>query len=126
MDVTSLTMEKLFQDLLDMAGVHGLFLISANGNILFDSLSGVQSFSENSAANWKIIADCIDDFVEMDLVYEDGRYYVRKDEEYLLVLLLTHDESVAMLQLNIDIVMSEFKKKAKNERGLLRFLNFKI
>ncbi len=119
-------MEKLFQDLLNMAGVHGLFLISADEKVVFESLDGVQFFSERSAVNWKMIADCIGDFVEMDLVYEDGRYYVKKDGDYLLVLLLSLDESLAMVRLNIDIAMSEFKKKAKSERGLLRFLNFKI
>ncbi len=117
-------MEKLFQDLLRMAGVQGLFLISEDGNVLFESLSDVQFFSEKSAVNWKMIADCIEDFVEMDLVYDDGRYYVRKDGQYLLVLLLTHNESVAMLKLNVDIAMSELKKMTTGGKGLRRFFKY--
>ncbi len=117
-------MEKVFQDLLDMTGVQGLFLISGDGNILFESLYNVQFFSEKNAVNWKMIVDCIEDFVEMDLVYEEGRYYIRKDGDYLLVLLLAHDESVAMLQLNIDIAMSELKKMTQSGRGLRRFFKF--
>ncbi len=121
-----LTMEKLFQDLLNISGVQGLFLISEDEKVVFESLDGVQFFSEKSAVNWKMIADCIGDFVEMDLVYEGGRYYVKKAGNYLLVVLLTLDESLAMVKLNSDIAMSELKKMTKNGRGLFRFLNLRI
>lgn len=119
-------MEKLFQDLLNISGVQGLFLISEDEKVVFESLDGVQFFSEKSAVNWKMIADCIGDFVEMDLVYEGGRYYVKKAGNYLLVVLLTLDESLAMVKLNSDIAMSELKKMTKNGRGLFRFLNLRI
>ena len=116
-------MEKIFQDLLTMDGVHGLVLLSNEGKVLFESLDDNRFLLEKSTLSWKMIFDTLEEFREMDLVYESGRYYMRKTENGLLLISMALEVSIAMVKLNCDIVIPELKK-IQSGKGLKRFFKF--
>ena len=116
-------MEKIFQDILTMDGVHGLVLLSDEGKVLFESLDGNRFLLEKSTLSWQSIIESLEDFREMDLVYEQGRYYMRKIDTGLLMISMGLDVSIAMVKLNCDIVVPELKK-LQSGKGLKRFFKF--
>lgn len=107
-----------------MSGVHGLVLLSPDGKVLFESLDDNRFLPEKSSLSWKMIIDSIEEFREMDLVFEKGRYYMRKTDTGFLLISMSHDVSMAMVKLNCDIVIPEIKKQLEGGKGLKRFFKF--
>ncbi len=116
-------MEKIFQDILSMDGVHGLVLLSEEGKVLFESLDDTKFLPEKSRLSWKMIIDSLEEFREMDLVFEKGRFYIRKTESGYLMISMGRNVSIAMVKLNCDIVIPEIKN-FKESKGLKRFFRF--
>lgn len=116
-------MEKVFQEILNMDGVHGLVLLSDEGKILFESLDKTRFVPEKSTSSWKLIIDSLGDFQEMDLVFEDGRFYMLKTEAGILIISMNLSVSIAMVKLNCDIIIPELKK-LQSGKGLKRFFRF--
>ncbi|MDJ0622889.1 MAG: hypothetical protein QNJ17_07975 [Desulfocapsaceae bacterium] len=113
-------MDKVFQEILSMDGVYGLILLSEDGKILFESLDNNYFAPEKSTSSWKIILDSLDDFHEMDLVFEGGRFYMLKTASGILIISMSLNVSISMIKLNCDIIMPELKK-AQSGKGLKRF-----
>jgi hypothetical protein len=116
-------MDKIFQDILSMDGVHGLVLLSDEGKVIFESLDDTKFLPEKSRLSWKMIIDSLDEFREMDLVFEEGRFYIRKTDSGYLMISMGRQVSIAMVKLNCDIVVPELKN-AKAGKGLKRFFKF--
>ena len=113
-------MKDLFHDILDMDGVHGLVLLSETGKILFESLDGNQFSPPRSQLSWKAIIDSLGDFHEMDLVFEQGRCYLRRTETGYLIISMGPIVSVAMIKLSCDIILPQLKK-TKTSGGFRSF-----
>lgn len=116
-------MEKIFQDILNMDGVHGLVLLSDEGRVLFESLDDTKFLPEKSRLSWKMIIDSLEEFREMDLIFEEGRFYIRRTDNGYLMISMGREVSIAMVKLNCDIVVPELKN-AKSGKGLKRFFKF--
>jgi hypothetical protein len=116
-------MKKIFQEILSMEGVHGLVLLSLEGKVLFESLDDDRFLPEKSSLSWKMIIDSLEEFREMNLVFEKGRFYIRKTESEYLLISMGSKVSVAMVKLNCDIIIPEIKN-FKAGRGLKRFFKF--
>lgn len=107
-----------------MNGVQGVALLSVDGKVLYASFEDDTFISQKNTENWKMIMDSVDDFKELDLVFEKGRVYMRKTEEGYLVVSMTMDVSIAMVKLNCDIVIPELNKAQNSPKGLKRFFKF--
>ena len=103
-------MKKLFHDILDMDGVHGLVLLSEDGKILFESLESGTFSLQRSKLDWRAIIDSLGYFHEMDLMFEHGRCYLRKTETGYLLISMRPMISVAMIKLSCDIILPQLKK----------------
>jgi len=117
-------MEKIFQDILSMDGVHGLVLLSADGKVMFESLDDNKFLPEKSSLTWKMIIDSLEVFREMDLLFEKGRYYMKKTDSGILLISMSLNVSIAMVKLNCDIVVPELQKNLSKGKGLKRFFKF--
>lgn len=106
-----------------MDGVHGLILLSEEGKVLFELLDDSRFLQEKSRMSWKMIIDSLDEFREMDLVFEEGRFYIRKIDSGYLMISMGRNVSIAMVKLNCDIVVPELKN-IKSGKGLKRFFKF--
>lgn len=116
-------MDKLFEDILNMDGVHGLVLLSEAGKVLFESLDNKRFLPEKSTLSWKMIIDSLEEFNEMDLVFAEGRFYMIKTGSGFLLISMSLNVSTAMVKLNCDILIPELKK-ALTGRGFKRFFKF--
>lgn len=109
-------MKILFNDILDMGGVHGLVLLAENGTILFESLGGGHFSPQRSQFSWQTIIDSLGDFHEMDLVYEYGRCYLRQTESGCLIISMGQMVSMAMVKLHCDIILPQLRKTVQPVR----------
>lgn len=116
-------MDKVFQDILSMDGVHGVVLLSEEGKVLFESLDKKRFVPEKSTLSWKMIIDSLEAFNEMDLVFEQGRFYMVRTGNGFLLISMSLNVSIAMVKLNCDIVVPELKKM-QTGRGFKRFFKF--
>ncbi len=116
-------MDKLFEDILNMDGVHGLVLLSEAGKVLFESLDKKRFLPEKSTLSWKMIIDSLEEFNEMDLVFAEGRFYMIKTGSGFLLISMGLNVSTAMMKLNCDIIIPELKK-ALAGRGFRKFFKF--
>lgn len=103
-----------------MDGVHGLIFLSEDGKILFESLDNSDFAPEKSTSSWKMILDSLENFHEMDLVFEGGRFYMLKTASGILIISMNLSVSISMIKLNCDIILPELKK-AQSGKGLKRF-----
>jgi hypothetical protein len=113
-------MKNLFHDILDMDGIHGLVLLSDNGKVLFESLDGGKFSPQRSQMSWKTIIDSLGDFQEMDIVFKQGRCYLRQTETGYLIISMGPMVSMAMIKLSCDIILPQLKK-AKTGGGFRSF-----
>ena len=106
-----------------MDGVQGMVLLSGEGNVLFESLDKIRFLPDKSRFSWKMILERLDDIHEMDLVFEEGRICMLKTEIGVLVICMNLSVSIAMVKLNCDIIIPEFKK-LQSGKGLKRLFRF--
>ncbi len=113
-------MIDIFKEILDMDGVHGLVLLSPEGKILFESLDKNRFSPQRSNLSWLMLVESLDEFEEVDMVFEQGRFFIRKIETGYLMISMNETVSIAMVKLNCDIVIPELKKP-KTSKGLRGF-----
>jgi hypothetical protein len=111
-------MKELFADILDTQGVKGVLLLSFQGEILYQE-SRVDGWPDLAEVDWKNILSTLDGTRETDLVFDQGRVYIRKTALGYLVIPMSDQDSVAMLRLNCDILLPSLKP-AKGPRSLKR------
>jgi hypothetical protein len=81
--------------------------------------SRVGDWPNLATVDWKNILSTLDGTRETDLVFDRGRVYIRKTALGYLMIPTSHQDSVAMLRLNCDIVLPSLKP-AKSPRSLKR------
>lgn len=114
-------MDNIFKEILDMYEVHGIVLLSAEGKILhqFFKENRITSVGENSF-DWITLAESLGDFNEADLLFEGGRFYIRKTANGFLMISMSSEVSMPMIKLNCDIIVPKLSK-IKPKKGLSRF-----
>ncbi len=113
-------MKEIFKEILSMDGVHGLVLLSPEGKVLFESLDKNRFTPQRSNLSWLMLIEALDDFEEVDMVFDQGRFYIRKMETGYIMISMSEGVSIAMVKLNCDIVLPELKK-SKPSKGLRGF-----
>jgi len=112
-------MKELFKDLLSVDGIKGIVLFSSQGEVLFKTfLSAIPE--EPEARDWALFFDSINKVRESDLIFQDGRMYIRKTELGFLVILMRSSAPVALVRLNCDVLLPSLKP-AKTSKGFGRF-----
>ncbi|RPH51581.1 MAG: hypothetical protein EHM85_06125 [Desulfobacteraceae bacterium] len=112
-------MKELFNDIMCVEGIKGILLFSFHGEVIFKSfLSSVPEDPETR--DWALFFDAINKIKESDLIFEDGRIYIRRTELGFLVILMSSFAPVALVRLNCDVLLPSLKP-AKTSKGLGRF-----
>lgn len=112
-------MEELFKDILNVEGIKGVILFSFQGEVLFKKfLSPIPEDPETR--DWALFFDSIKKVRESDLIFENGRIYIRKTELGFLVILMNSSAPVALVRLNCDVLLPSLKP-AKASKGFGRF-----
>lgn len=113
-------MKEYFSDLLGMKGVRGAVLFGQDGAINFEAFTGAGEPEARNFANWGAVATALNGVRESDLIFENGRFYIRRTEWGILLVVMDLTVSVAMVKLNCDILLPNLKQAA-GAKGLKRF-----
>jgi hypothetical protein len=112
-------MRELFNDILNTDGVNGVMLFAASGELLFKELS-VALKAAPEKQDWRFIIESLEGMRETDLIFENGRIYIRKTEIGYLVILMALYVPIAMIRLNCDILLPLLQPQ-KSSRKFGRF-----
>jgi hypothetical protein len=112
-------MKELFKDILNVEGMKGVVLFSHTGDVLYkEFLSAVPEDPETR--DWALFFETINKVRESDLVFENGRIYIRKNELGFLVVLMSSFAPMALVRLNCDVLLPSLKP-VKTSKGIGRF-----
>ena len=112
-------MKELFKDILDLDGVKGIILLSSEGDISFKSFSEAIP-NDLVSKSWTMLIKNLSGIRETDLVFEEGRLYIRKSDLGYLLIWTSLFTPMAMLRLNCDIVLPSLKP-VKSAKSFTRF-----
>lgn len=113
-------MKELFNDVLNINGVQGIILLSTDGKVIFDSMTGKSVGINQTFRNWKKLIEVLKNSREADFVFENGRFYLRQTHDGYLLISMQMIASIAMVKLNCDILIPNLKS-TKNNKGLKSF-----
>ena len=112
-------MRELFNDILSTDGVTGTMLFAFNGDLVFQEFSTALKDAP-AQRDWRLFIQSLEGMRETDLIFENGRIYIRKTAIGYAVILMTLFVPIAMIRLNCDILLAALQP-AKPGRKLGRF-----
>ena len=101
-------MRKLFRDILGIDGVNGVMLFSFKGDLIFKEFRSSVN-EEPEGREWSFFIDSLEGMRETDLVFKNGRIYIRKTEIGYIVILMALFVPIAIIRLNCDIILPSLK-----------------
>ena len=111
-------MRELFKDILNMEGVKGLMMFSFAGEPVYKEFNQAQPEGIESR-DWSLFIESLAGMRETDLIFKNGRLYIRRTDIGYLVVLMGLFVPIAMMRLQCDILLPSLKP-AKAAKGLRR------
>ena len=111
-------MRELFDDILSMEGIRGIMLFSFSGDLIFKNFDPAVS-EEIEIQDWSSFIGSLAGMRETDLVFTEGRLYIRRTDLGYLVVVLGLFVPIAMMRLQCDILLPSLKP-AKAAKGIRR------
>lgn len=106
-------MDQSVQDLLAVDGVHGLVLLSPEGHAVFASPDDASA----RMSDWTSMVKAVGPAREMDLLYDQGRLYIRRIDAGYLLVRMAPDTSIAMVKLSCDTLIPQLKPDRRSLFG---------
>jgi hypothetical protein len=107
-------MRELFNDILSVEGIRGLFLFSFRGDLIYKNYNHA-SAEGNKIQDPRQFVESLAGIRETDLIFTKGRLYVRRTDVGYLVVVMGLFVPIAMMRLQCDILLpslnSAFTKK---------------
>jgi len=92
-------MRALFEDILAIEDVHGVFFVSLRGNLIFREFDA--SFSDHlDLIDWPVFVDAFSGIREAELVYRDRRIFFRSTELGYVFIVMGWYAHIALVRLN--------------------------
>lgn len=113
-------MEKLFKEIMDIYEVHGLVLLSSEGKVLYQTFKRNRTTGDYDVFNWIYLAESLGNFREANLVFEKGRFYIRRIETGYLMVSMKENVSMPIIKLNCDTIIPQLSQ-IKAKKGLFGF-----
>lgn len=102
-------MQDIFRDVIKMDGVYGLVFLAHDGRVLFESIDPHWVSLPPDYRDWPQLLPVLQKLREADVVYENGRIYLRATDQGCLLIIMGPVVSVAMVKLNCDILLPQLK-----------------
>lgn len=117
-------MQELFQEILDINEVRGVFFISPEGEILFNApkSNAVTGFS---AIEWPAVMENLAGIRETEIVFEHCMFYIVKSNIGYVVVAMDKSAPIAMVRLNCSIIIPSLEQRVDKSSGLSRFFRRK-
>lgn len=112
-------MQDLFKDIIAMDGVRTVLVLGFDGSVMFEHHAALPS-SADKPPDWIQLVGALEGARESDVLFRDGRIYIRRCDIGYILIVASAGASVALLRLNCDIILPDLKP-AKEARGFRRF-----
>ncbi len=121
-------MESLFDEIFGVDGVHGLFLLSIEGGVVFRKFQPPMEKINNkklddfiaNAIDLKSLTEQFEKSNESILIFGQKRIYIKKAGGNYLYIIMDMFAPVAMVRLNCQLIIPELEK-IKSPKGIGRF-----
>jgi hypothetical protein len=105
-------MKDIFKDLLGTEGVHGLIVISDDGDLLLSKFSVDFRYEEEKLGRigWGTFAVELTGVREAELIYDTARFYIKKGGAGYLIVILSDEAPVSMVRLSCEALLPSLDK----------------
>ena len=112
-------MESVFQDILGIKDVRGVFMFSGDGGVIYEEFAPGTA-CKMELVDWRQAAGALEGAREAELLFDNLRLYVRRLGTGYLCVVMGISAPTAMVRLNCDLVLPAIQKQ-KAAKGLKRF-----
>ena len=113
-------MKEQFKDILSLDDVKGAFVVSTTGEIVFQSFSA-EPAKPITELDLRKLTQGLSTVVEVELIYENIRLYIRKFARGFVVIVMGRFALVSMVRLNCDIILPSLSGESEKPKGIGRF-----
>ena len=114
-------MKTLFEDILSLDSIHGMMLLSPEGERVFEAFPLPPPQGISAQNGWRHLVQTLEGVREADLLFGKKRIYIRKVEPGYLLIVMGLLTPVAMVRLSCDILLPSLEKVARKRHGLRSF-----
>jgi len=120
-------MADMFKDVLGVEGVHGVLLFSDKGDVSVSQFTkDYQSEAEKiKGVDWPVMVNELSGINEAEIMFDEGRFYIRKAGAGYLMVILDDHAPVSMVRLNCEVLLPTLEKQ-KAGKGIGQLLRKKI
>lgn len=113
-------MHELFRDIAGLQGVRGVVLLSLTGETLYERFHTAGD-KPMLSRNWRQLLDALANVNDSELVFANGRLYVRKTAAGYILVVSSQFAQGAMIRLHCDILLPELAKmKSKKKKRFFK------
>jgi hypothetical protein len=115
-------MKKLFEDILSLEDVKGVMLFSFKGKLVYKEFLSPPVEGPETKDWWALFVHSLNGAREVDLVFENSKFYIRKTDIGYLIILMGIFAQAAMVRLNCDMLLPALKEinTAKGRKGFFK------
>jgi hypothetical protein len=116
-------MKNRFKDIMDIEDVDGVIFLGFDGKIIYSEF--VSHPPEHLAdTDWHLFIHSLNGLREAQFIFENRKFYIRRAEIGLIIVLMNTIAQTEMVRLNCDILISSLEEKEEKPKGLRRFFKF--
>ncbi len=120
-------MADMFKDVLGIEGVHGILFLTEEGELSVSQFTkDYQSDEEKTKnVNWSSMVKELTGVTEAEIMFDEGRFYIRKTNNGYLMVILDDHAPMSMVRLNCEVLLPVLDKQ-KTGKGISQLLRKKI
>lgn len=120
-------MADMFKDVLGIEGVHGVLLLTETGDLSISQFTSEYGADEEKTkgVDWSSLIKELSNVTEAEMMFDEGRFYIRKTNAGYLMVILDDHAPVSMVRLNCEVLLPTLDKH-KAGKGFGQLLRKKI
>jgi len=121
-------MKDIFKDVMGIDGVHGLMVVSNEGNVMLSKFSSDFREEEEklSQVNWEPFTVEMGNVKDAELIYDSARFYIKKSETGFLIVIIGDNAPISLVRLNCEILLPLLTKIQPASKRIGKILRKKI
>lgn len=120
-------MADIFKDVLGIEGVHGVLFLTDAGELSISQFATEYRSDEEKIkdVDWSSMVKELSGATEAEIMFDEGRFYIRKTNNGYLMIILDDHAPVSMVRLNCEVLLPALDKQ-KTGKAFSQLLRKKI
>ncbi|MCU0598783.1 MAG: hypothetical protein MUE70_05920 [Desulfobacterales bacterium] len=121
-------MKDIFQDVLGIEGVHGVLVISNDGNIIANKFSSKFKYEEEKLGQilWSPFVLELSGIVDAELLFDAAKFYIKKSDAGYLIVIMEDYTQLSMVRLNCEVLLPSLDKLKPTSKRISEIFKKKI